>query len=285
MGVKKVLPGHILTLSSDGSIRVQAYWKPESAGPSLEYLTDQRAIAVTAEALLDSVRANMIADVPVGAYLSGGIDSSLIVAMMRSESAAAIRTYTAGFGDPRFDEVEHAQMTADALGCIHSNVSVTPEDFARLWLPMTWHRDAPLSEPADIAVNMIAAKASQDIKVVLSGEGADELFGGYPKHRLAGFGKLASAAPPRLRGSIANSLQSRVPLQMNRARIAIRALGEPTATDISRGWFHHLQQLNGENSLERSRVERVWTHLSRADQVRCGKCCLWMSADGCPTTY
>ncbi len=124
---------------------------------------------------------NLVADVPVGAYLSGGIDSGVIVALMRAlQPAGDLHTFSASFGDPRFDESGHASAVARRFGTLHHHVGVDPADFTRLWPLLTWHRDAPISDDSDVAVYRLAELAAKDVKVVLSGEGADELFAGYP---------------------------------------------------------------------------------------------------------
>ena len=107
-----------------------------------------------------------------------------------------MQTFAAGFGDPRFDELPYARQVSEALGTVHHEVTVGAEDFLDLWEPLTWHRDAPISEPSDVAVYRLAELASEHVKVVLSGEGSDELFAGYPKHRFAGLTRPPAWFPP-----------------------------------------------------------------------------------------
>jgi asparagine synthase (glutamine-hydrolysing) len=175
--------------------------------------------------------------VPVGAYLSGGLDSSLIVAMMAKMAGRQVDTFSAGFGDARFDELPHARRVSDMFGTRHQEVVVTPDDFARLWPELTWNRDAPLSQPADVALHMLATTARQRVKVVLSGEGSDELFAGYPKHRVARWGTVAGHIPAGARRPLLDATQRRLPARANRARIAARALGEAGEQERIAGWF------------------------------------------------
>ena len=189
---------------------------------------------LVAEGLTDSVRDALVADVPVGAYLSGGVDSSLIAALAAKErKGAGLHTFAAGFGDPRFDETSWARTVAGILGSTHHEVRVTADDFQKSWSKLSWHRDAPLSEPADVAVYSLAQRAREHVKVVLSGEGSDELFGGYPKHKFAGMTRWIGPLPaPTLR-----FLERCLPASGARLGTAMRALSETTHAERIRGWF------------------------------------------------
>ena len=184
-GIRKLKPGHRLHVTRDGAHHIQRWWSiPEADGT--ERIPADLARRRVEEALRASVQRNLVADVPVGAYLSGGVDSSLIVALMTQlVGSEKVHTFSAGFGDAEYDEVHHALRVSQYLGTTHHEVTVTTDDFERLWPRLTWHRDAPISEPADIAVFRLAELARQQVKVVLSGEGSDELFAGYPKYRFA----------------------------------------------------------------------------------------------------
>ena len=175
-----------------------------------------------------------MADVPVGAYLSGGLDSSLIVAVMREIApSGTIETFSAGFGDPRFDELPYARRMAELLGTTHHEVLVTADDFVRLWDDLTWHRDAPLSQPADVAVFRLAELARQSVKVVLSGEGSDELFAGYRKYRYAPMAAAAARTPGRSAARGSAALLPRLPRRLSRAGTVLRAVDTRVQTGSS----------------------------------------------------
>jgi asparagine synthase (glutamine-hydrolysing) len=234
-GIHKLPAGHHLRLGRDGDVDVQPYWRlPTSPRPRL---THRDAVAEVEHALDDAVRSALVADVPVGAYLSGGVDSSLITALaVRAREGAGIDTFSAGFGDARVDEVDAARSVSAELGTRHHEVTVTPDDFAELWPRLTWIRDAPLSEPADVAVFRLAELARRHVKVVLSGEGSDELFAGYPKyrmHRLIDWSGLMPSWARRCGVALAEPLAAGHP----RARIAVRALGAPDGEERLRAWF------------------------------------------------
>jgi len=236
-GIRKLPPGHRLHVMRDGSTRIDRWWSiPED--DSSQTVSGEAATEMVAQALRASVERNLVADVPVGSYLSGGVDSSLIVALMTElVGSEKVHTFSAGFDDPELDEVHHALRVSEHLGTIHHEVTVTTDDFERLWPRLTWHRDAPISEPADIAVFRLAELARQHVKVVLSGEGSDELFAGYPKYRFARATALAGLVPTSLRAGVIDAVEGRLPSRFRRARIALRALRGADEAERLEGWF------------------------------------------------
>ena len=197
-GVRKLLPGHSLRVDTSGRIDTRTYWELPDARDTVDLSADEAVEAVGA-ALDAAVADALVADVPVGAYLSGGVDSSLIVATAtRLRGGAQVETFAAGFGAPT-DELHHARRVAELVGSNHHEVTLRPDDFSNAWRDLSWHRDAPLSEPADVAVWSLATEARKRVKVVLSGEGSDELFAGYPKHRYAGLSERVGVVPASVR--------------------------------------------------------------------------------------
>jgi asparagine synthase (glutamine-hydrolysing) len=250
-GVRKLSPGCALEIGPEGlRSEPQPYWQlPEPSDAS--NLTDEQAVDALETRLLEAVRRNLVADVPVGAYLSGGVDSSLLTALMRSIAPdQEIRTFSATFGDPRFDESAYARSVADQQRTMHEEVHVGGDDFLRLWPRLTWHRDAPISEASDVAVYRLAQLASQHVKVVLSGEGSDELFGGYPKHRFARLSSGSGILPAAAREIALNGIEQRLPKSAFRPRILLRALSGRTEAARLEGWFAPFTERERERLLQ-----------------------------------
>lgn len=236
-GISKLPPAHYAEVDAAGTMRVVRYWSlPEQDPP--DSWTPGRAVDTVADTVTDAVRSAMVADVPVGAYLSGGVDSSLIVATAaRLHPNRELHTFAAGFGDPRDDELPWARRVSEHVGTQHHEVMVQATDFEALWPKLTWHRDSPVSQPADIAVFRLAEAARALVPVILSGEGGDELFAGYPKHQVAQIASLLSMVPAGIRAPLSQALDSHVPRRLARQRILLRALGERTASERHRAWF------------------------------------------------
>jgi asparagine synthase (glutamine-hydrolysing) len=235
-GVRKLEPGTSLRVGAKGITSSRRYWSVPLAetGP----VDDRHAVDALRRVLTSAVDRCLVADVPVGAYLSGGLDSSLIVALAaRSKGREPVQTFAAGFGDPRADELPFARQVSEAFGTSHHEVNVRAEDFMSLWEPLTWHRDAPISEASDVAVYRLAELASGHVKVVLSGEGSDELFAGYPKHRFARLTSAVGMVPHPVRRPLLSAVGRALPARLSRPRIAARALTQRTSADRMEAWF------------------------------------------------
>ena len=155
----------------------------------------------------------------------------------RAAGVERLHTYCADFGDPRFDETTYADEVSRSLGTVHQSVSVTAADFSESWEHLSFRRGAPLAEPADIALYKLAQAARKDVKVILSGEGSDELFGGYPKHRFARATALAGSVPYAVRGPALSAASRSLPPRGRRLSIALRSLSERTFEDRVATWF------------------------------------------------
>lgn len=236
-GIRKLPPAHTLRVGERGIERLQRYWSiPPVASRGVP--TPAAAVDELATKLRSAVASALVADVPVGAYLSGGVDSSLIVALMSElRGGTGVKTFSAGFGDPRHDELPYARQVSQLLRTEHHEVVVGAEDFRALWSKLTWHRDAPISEPADVAVFRLAELARRSVTVVLSGEGSDELFAGYPKHRYAGLSAAAGVVPAAVRAPLLGLLQDLAPPSASRLRIAARALSGRDRAERFSNWF------------------------------------------------
>lgn len=252
-GVRKVPQGHHLLVKADGTIQSSPYWRL-FAQPNIRKTTPHEAVHLVEGALVDSVRDALVADVPVGCYLSGGVDSSLISALAAKELPdGRIHTFAAGFGDARVDETNWARRVSEVVGSTHHEVLVTADDFQQTWSRLSWHRDAPLSEPADVAVYQLAKLARQQVKVALSGEGSDELFAGYPKYRFARMTQWADVLPR----AVLRRLEKLLPASQARLGVPLRALSETTYPERVRGWFAPFTELERNALLGRPPVRRV----------------------------
>ena len=184
-GIRKLPAGHYLSCDERGSLRVERYWSPLD-GPTWSPTVDPReAVERVRELVKEAVRKRLMADVPVGAFLSGGLDSSTNVALMSRLTSTPLSTFTiefTGFGAAEnFHDVPFARQVASMFGCRHTEVQVTAEE-ARSYLPeMVVQQDEPLGDPACLPMHFVSRAAHQaGIKVVLVGEGSDEVFCGYP---------------------------------------------------------------------------------------------------------
>ena len=228
-GILKLPPGHILEVRDQGRSVGEpiAYWdlRAVAEAGATDPLPDGPELVDRLEILLkDSVLRRMEADVPLGAFLSGGIDSSTIVALMQAQSSRPVRTFTIGFHEQGYDEAVHAKAVAAHLGTDHTELYVTPDDALSLIprLPEIW--DEPFSDSSQLPTYLVSELTRRHVKVSLSGDGGDELFGGYNRYFLATriWGAMSKLPHPvrravaamvgaRLAGRAGDALVSRIP--------------------------------------------------------------------------
>jgi len=180
-GVHALAPGTMLIVESDGRRRERRYWDWDFPPEPVRASRGAADLAEELRALLiDSIRLQLRADVPVGAYLSGGLDSAIITALTRDYTRSPLRTFSIGFEDPEFDERAFQSEMAAHLGTIHSSVLCTAEDIGREFPRVVWHCESPIVRTAPTPL-MLLSRSVRDagFRVVLTGEGADETFGGY----------------------------------------------------------------------------------------------------------
>jgi len=198
-GVKRLLPGHILVWS-DGQIHIERYWDLSFAKPS-ETQTDDQYVAQFSDLFTESVRLRLMADVPLGMFLSGGIDSSAIVAAMSEMVTEPIKTFSVAFEEREANELGYARMVAQAFGTDHHEVIVSPQQFFNTLPALVYQEDEPLAHPSSVPLYFVSELASRHVKVVLTGEGSDELLAGYAKYRKTVFnlvlGRAYQSSMPR----------------------------------------------------------------------------------------
>ncbi|KGX86760.1 asparagine synthase (glutamine-hydrolyzing) [Pontibacillus litoralis] len=198
-GVHKVEPGHYFVKKPDESMEFHRYFHATFTQVSGN---EQQWIKKIQDTLYDSVNVHMRSDVPVGSFLSGGIDSSVIVAMAR-EFNPNIKTFSVGFEREGFSEIDVAKETADKLGVENISYIISPEEYVQKLPKIMWHMDDPLADPACVPLYFVAREARKHVTVVLSGEGADELFGGYNIYREPESLKMFESMPGAMKGLLA----------------------------------------------------------------------------------
>jgi asparagine synthase (glutamine-hydrolysing) len=193
-GIKKVLPGHYQVLDLvTGELRDTRYWEPSfSIDP---YHTEEYFVVELQRLLEDSTRIQLRSDVPLGAYLSGGLDSSLVTMLAARAGATDLKTFTGAFREgPAFDETEFASEVAHAAGAQMITVVPTERDFADLLPTLVYHMDEPVAGPGLFPQYMVSRCAASQVKVVLGGQGGDEIFGGYARYLVAYFEQALKGA-------------------------------------------------------------------------------------------
>lgn len=193
-GIKKLLPGHILTFSlKDPKNRPDpvSYWSAKDvvergirepfAGSAEEAMEQLQTL------LMDAVKLRMISDVPLGAFLSGGIDSSLVVALMQAQSSRPIKTFSIGFFENEFNEAQHAKRVANHLGTDHTEIYITSNEMKAVIPRLPALYDEPFADSSQIPTILVSELAREKVMVSLSGDGADELFAGYDRYNRASF--------------------------------------------------------------------------------------------------
>ncbi|MBX9694519.1 MAG: asparagine synthase (glutamine-hydrolyzing), partial [Cyanobacteria bacterium] len=210
-GIRKLMPAHYL-LVQGGQLKTASYWTPKI---SKERLSEQEAADRLLDLLQTSTKLRLIADVPVGVFLSGGIDSSSIAALASRVSPGKLKTFSIGFGDSSFDESSHAELVAKHVGSEHHLAWFSP-NVARSTLEELWdYLDEPIADASIVPTFFLSKMTRETVKVALAGEGGDELFGGYPTyqaHKLAGVWRRV---PKALRTGLIEPAIRSLPVSMN----------------------------------------------------------------------
>ncbi|HOL69869.1 MAG TPA: asparagine synthase (glutamine-hydrolyzing) [Bryobacteraceae bacterium] len=205
-GIRKLMPGHTLTFEPAATrLEIRRYWDlPAQAGGEPE--DEAFWISECRRRLEEAVRTRLMSDVPLGVFLSGGVDSSAIAALVRRMVPGPVETFSVGYAEGEFSELGYARQAARAIGSDHHEVVVGLEDFFSALPRLIWHEDEPIAWPSSVSLYFVSRLAASRVKVVLTGEGSDELFAGYARYRfylmnrkwMSGYRLL----PPALRGWI-----------------------------------------------------------------------------------
>jgi asparagine synthase (glutamine-hydrolysing) len=186
-GIRKLMPGHHLTLDLNmrrPAPNIQRYWDSPTPAEDNESRPEQEWISEVRRRLEETVQMRLMSDVPLGMFLSGGVDSSAIAALIRRQTSGPVKTFAVGYDEAKYSELGYAAHVAAAIGTEHHEVRVSMEDFFNTLPRLIWHEDEPLTWPSSVSLYFVSVLASREVKVVLTGEGSDELFGGYERYHI-----------------------------------------------------------------------------------------------------
>jgi len=202
--IRKLMPGHTLVWQ-DGVAHIRKYWDvpPESTNglrPARQYEEE------LVELLRDAVRLQMVSDVPLGVFLSGGLDSSAMVAMASQFSDRPVKTFSVGFEGAAYNELSDARIVAKHFGTDHQELMIGPQEVVPVLDKLAWHFDEPFADTAAIPVYLLSRMARQSVTVVLTGEGGDELFGGYRRYLAEQYSRIFSRLPGFSRSALGDAI-------------------------------------------------------------------------------
>jgi asparagine synthase (glutamine-hydrolysing) len=221
--VRKLMPGHWFELSCNGGrwdLRVERYWDVPETGVGGG--TEAEWMRRLEQGLEEATELHLMADVPLGTFLSGGVDSSLITALVQRMAGGELKTFSVGYRETAFSELGFAAEVAQALKTAHREVVIGREEFFGTLARLIWHEDEPISWPSSVSLYHVSRLAGTEVKVVLTGEGADELFGGYERYRWNLMNRRMAAiygiVPELVRGEIRRWIENSTLLSGNLRR-------------------------------------------------------------------
>jgi asparagine synthase (glutamine-hydrolysing) len=221
-GIHKLLPGHLLVFEG-GEVKTRQYWDlpTRAANSSIGLSTGPDIIARFRALLEESVRLRLMSDVPLGMFLSGGIDSSAIAAIMAPMIGRPLQTFSVAFKERAFSELAYSRQVAQAIGADAHEIVIDDRDFFGALPRLLWHEDEPIAHPSSVPLYFVSALARRHVTVVLTGEGSDELLAGYGKYPRVAWNWRAGTiyermVPARLRAAIASGIVPRLPRPLAR---------------------------------------------------------------------
>ena len=235
-GIAALPPGHLLTCGATG-VATRRYWDLSFAEGQRPPASDGAYAEELAALLRESVKLHLVSDVPFGAFLSGGLDSSTVVALMSQILSEPVKTFSVGFvGDGAdYSELPYARQVADHCATDHHEVILGATDLVERSEQVAWHLDQPIADEACLANYLVAELASRHVKMVLTGEGGDELFAGYARHSGDRLAPLFQRMPASAR-SLLRSISQHLP-GLRRQRLALYALSQPDEVGRLVNWF------------------------------------------------
>jgi asparagine synthase (glutamine-hydrolysing) len=236
-GVHKLPPAHV-AVWHEGRLTLDRYWNPDwEAEKDGDPAEDSERLRAT---LADAVREQMVADVPLGAFLSGGVDSTIVVGLMQRASDRPVQTFSIGFSDPAFDETRYAEMAAAHLKTEHHTFRVEPEAWATL-PGLADHFDEPFADSSALPTWHVSRETRRHVTVALTGDAGDELFGGYDRYRAVALASALDRLPPAARNLLGGPIARALPVsvkaktRLRRVRRMLEGIGEPAGTRYM-GW-------------------------------------------------
>jgi asparagine synthase (glutamine-hydrolysing) len=219
-GVRKQTPGTIVRFDQSGNFTERVFWALETVASdglrNQRVLSDEQSVADLEKLLLDAVGRRMVADVPLGAFLSGGVDSSLVVALMQAQSSKAVKTFSIGFAEKDYNEAPYAAAVAKHLGTDHTELIVTPRQAMDVIPRLPHIYDEPFADSSQIPTFLVSELTRRHVTVSLSGDGGDELFAGYNRYQFAQtVWRQLSPLPAALRKAASKLLRFLTPEQWN----------------------------------------------------------------------
>jgi asparagine synthase (glutamine-hydrolysing) len=180
-GIRKLMPGHTLELEANGEIRIERYWDLPSFEDNARH-TESYCVQNYRDLLEQAVSSHLMSDVPLGVFLSGGLDSSAVAALATKIRRSPVETFSVGYAEQPYSELQHARRVAKHLDSIHHEVLVNSGEFFNLLPKLIWHEDEPIAWPSSVALYFVAQLAREHVAVVLTGEGSDETLAGYSRY-------------------------------------------------------------------------------------------------------
>src|SRR5947209_7200893 len=215
--IRKLEPGHSLTLKSDGEIKIERYWQPDFSKKIK--ITEEEAGEGAVELLREAVRVRLMSEVPLGAFLSGGIDSSAVVALMSEASAAPVKTFSIGFDEQDFSELHHARRVAERVGAEHHEFIVRPDAMEVLPL-LVEHYGEPYADSSAIPTYYVSRETRRHVTVALNGDGGDECFAGYERYAAMRLSETYRRLPGVLRERVIRQAVGLLPAsELKRSRV------------------------------------------------------------------
>jgi asparagine synthase (glutamine-hydrolysing) len=221
-GVRRLLPGHTLVWR-DGQIEIERYWDLSFTRPD-EALSEAQYVERFSEIFRECVESHLMADVPLGMFLSGGIDSSAIAAVMSRLVKEPIKTFSVAFAERDANELEYARAVAQAFKTDHHEIVVSPEQFFDRLPALVYQEDEPIAHPSSVPLYFVSDLAAKHVKVALTGEGSDELLAGYNKYRVAIYNLLLGRGYERVTPAPLRNLVKKQIENLNGSSLARRAL-------------------------------------------------------------